>query len=244
MMNPAKAVSACLGAAACLAVSASSFAAITAPVYIDFGAGDGNGNGDLGLRTTGAPVPNTWNSVGFNAGSSSDTVALLDKDGNATGATVTITDGFNWYNAAGSPAGTSGDAAEFWQGGNDSLYIQVGGDDSAAFELTGLDAGVIYTLTYFASRDPAGDNRSGQLRATGASVVTSAELDAANNATEVVSFDVAADLTGKISVELLRGPSSTSDFTYLNALKVEAIPEPASLALLGLGGLCLIARRR
>ena len=40
------------------------------------------------------------------------------------------------------------------------------------------------------------------------------------------------------------GNASNNDFVVINGFEVEAVPEPSSAALLGLGGLALILRRR
>lgn len=239
----------CLPAAALgLAMAMQASAAITAPVYVDFGTGDNTHAGDLGLLA-GAPAPhnaNQWNSIWHIAG---DTINMIDKDGNPTGAIMTISDTFTFYNAAGAgspsaPTTVSGAATEFWQGGNDSIYIQnPGANPTGAFEITGLAAGGEYKITFFSARNGATGNRESFLRATGLAVYDSPVLDANANTTNVASFNFFADNTGKVSIELLKGAGNSVNFAYLNALKLEGVPEPASLGLLGLGGL-LIARRR
>jgi len=67
-------------------------------------------------------------------------------------------------------------------------------------------------------------------------------IDPTNSTTIHQFLDVSTDGSGTITILVDVGTSS--DVTHINALEIVAIPEPASLALMGLGGLLIVGRRR
>lgn len=127
--------------------------------------------------------------------------------------------------------------------------------------ITGLDPSSAYTFTIFASRTGVGDIRSTLYQAFGATGSSGyAVLDAANNTSNVVTISsILPDATGKILFDVNKHtagdiagigtvPANTNGagYFYLTALRIDsaAVPEPASLGLLGLGTLALLRRRR
>jgi hypothetical protein len=239
-----------LGLGALMATSAAA-AVGTDPVYINFGTGDNDGNGYPGLLG-GAPAPYdsyVWSNAWPISHVIGNTQGLVDYLGNSTGSTVTITDTFNFVNWGGAGTGglpgPVGDAAEFWQGANTSVYIQSPSDAVGIFEISGLDVNTPYNLTFFASRSGATDSRTSKFRVVGADVNTSADLNASSNNSQVVSVNnVLPDQDGKFTITLQFGSVGAGTFAYLNAMKIVAVPEPASLGALSLGGLLLLRRRR
>ena len=53
-----------------------------------------------------------------------------------------------------------------------------------------------------------------------------------------------SNVTGTLSLSLLSNYSGTTAYTYLTALQVVEVPEPATLVLLGVGGVLSVVRRR
>ncbi|MEM6259481.1 MAG: PEP-CTERM sorting domain-containing protein [Planctomycetota bacterium] len=87
------------------------------------------------------------------------------------------------------------------------------------------------------------DDGVGTTLVTGATPNPSSTLVASTNRLPAVSFNFTSDGTSAYGVFLVDEPGSGTR-TRLNALRLTLVPEPSSLALLGLSGLCMLRRRR
>lgn len=175
----------------------------------------------------------------------------IDDSGAATGIALEITDAF-WPGSNQSGTTTpSGDAAMFdVQATRDNLFgstVLFGGiiEPTGGFTLSGLSSGATYDFTFFACRDNVSDIRETAYEIVGANNAT-VYLDSSNNTTNVVTAaGLMADGNGQIVVTVGPGPNNnnSSGFYYIGAMKLDIVPEPATLMLLGFGAMTLLRRR-
>jgi lysophospholipase L1-like esterase len=141
----------------------------------------------------------------------------------------------NRFNSA-NESGTTSSSAYPANATRDSLFGNAelfGGLENIfpKFKLTGLDARVSYSFTFFASRTGVGDNRETGYTVVGANQGFAA-LDAANNVDSTVTVgDITPDAAGEISISLAptENNNNPNHFTYLGVLRVDAIPPQSPL---------------
>ena len=134
-----------------------------------------------------------------------------------------------------------------------------GGNNGAGFTtftLTGLNPNLLYDLAFYGDRNSSADGVErfillGADAATNSSstgIVDAVTTDMqtrpnaiAGNVVRWTAIDPGAD--GTIQVTVDPEVTSLSNIAYLSALRLEeAVPEPSSLALLGIGGLMMLRR--
>ena len=209
-----------------------------APVYLDMTDSTGSSAG--------------WNRLNIGGGGLGQSIGdMIDSGNNSTGISVEITERFNSRNTSGTSS-PSGAAAEFGDHGADSGFGNFDLSHSAIIiqnsQLTfsNLNEDYTYDFTFFASRLSAGDNRETLYELIGQNT-DSATLDPADNTSNVATvIGISPDINGQIVLNVTEGPNNTNStgYFYLGALKVVAVPEPASIALLGVGSLALLRRCR
>ncbi|MEI6193380.1 MAG: PEP-CTERM sorting domain-containing protein [Verrucomicrobiota bacterium] len=240
-------------------------------VFFDFGRNDGGING-APVANPATPLGGTgnfyWNSIGSSlqgqvAGSLYNNFVATDNT-SLGGWSITIAGPNNQANGF-----ASGGLASFATGGTSAAqnpdYSLLGdfavanatGDyffttTSGAFVLGGLNPSLTYNFTFFGSRNTSG-NRTTTYSATGVSgTATTSALTtsgtgvgtggyAGNNNTTVSLLGIVPDSGGYIN---LAYNAASGGFGYLNAMSIEIVPEPSSLALFGLGFAGLIVVRR
>ncbi|MFH1499102.1 MAG: PEP-CTERM sorting domain-containing protein [Verrucomicrobiota bacterium] len=215
----------------------------------------------------GASTPASgWNNIFIDStsGTPIDTpVAMLDSAGNATGIFFSYDDfsseGGN-FNPNGTTGPTGGAASLPSTVTQDSLFGHVStfGLNSPVpvihMTLSGLNAGELYQLSYFASRMSVGDVRTANYSLTNGNETSVAVLDASNNTSTIASSAVLApSATGTLTLTITPDATNTnsSKFFYIGSLQIESmaatIPEPGSFAMLAGGaalGLVGLRRRR
>jgi len=187
---------------------------------------------------------------------------LIDIDGNTTTidfgfATPGGTDSYN------GPAGVTSNpptAAEIAATDIDAIAL---GDlgineaamdfyDTSTFEIQGLDPTKIYNLTFFGSHKYSDDDTtvySVYTDSTYSSLVDSVSLDVQlagspwlhNRDTVATIYGLAPQASNILYVKFI---GANGNLGYLNCMQIEEIPEPATVALLFVGGLLALKRRR
>lgn len=239
-------------------VSASVFAgsADAASVYID-----------LGKKSTTTGTTDTYNNVstdGFffdtvapvplklNGGAATTApLALLDTTGAASGISFDVDSlsdaggyvGDNGSNFSGPfPASLSGIETTALE----SMWTFARGID-ANFTFTGLDNSKAYNITFYGAHDQAGSSANSSITfdllvGTG-SAPASEVYDTFNNTSDVLAYTGVSPNNGTIQF-LLDNNNVGSAEGWLNFISIEVVPEPSSLALLALGGVFTLRRRR
>ncbi|HRK30378.1 MAG TPA: hypothetical protein PLD59_04810 [Tepidisphaeraceae bacterium] len=211
--------------------------AVAAPIFVDFGeAAQPTGNNYNNVSQAQLPI--------FNA---------IDTTGAGTGIGIT-TSGFNPGSNQNGTTSPTGAATIFdSQATRDNLFGHTVNFNQPAplplgvITITGLTPGTPYDFAFFGSRTGVTDNRETQFAASGANSVT-ALLDTANNVSNIgIAAGVLPNGSGTIQIAVSPGPNNTngSGFFYVAAMRMEAIPEPGSVALALLPlGIAALRRRR
>lgn len=148
-----------------------------------------------------------------------------------TGSVAMAGTGANWTGAY--PATVSSQPASALQ---DGLYIKPGA--TATLTFSGLDNALTYDFVVYGAR---GNNGGGVLYTIGAN--SGSISNVFENASTAISFTGISPTAGVITLDAL-GTGTAGNDGALNYVQLTAVPEPSSAALLGLGGLALILRRR
>ena len=126
----------------------------------------------------------------------------------------------------------------------DTLVGTVGYNGPASVQLSGLTNGQQYELQIFIGDNRAGSSGRtltvGDLSGGTGATYTYADGGTAQQATSIIGTFTAIGTTQDFTAVLGGGGTGTE----FSAYQLRAVPEPSSTALLGLGGLALILRRR
>lgn len=207
---------------------------------------------DLGDATTASP--GYVNDIVYNA---QNVPNVIDTTGAATGVSLTITSATGW-NSNGpnrnGPLVPTAPASDYFDGettrdamfGHTVTFNGLAPRPLVEYTIAGLDPALTYDFTFYASRGAVTDNREAQYDVVGDNAGV-ALLDAGNNVGNIAQvLGISPTAAGVVIMTIQPGPNNnnSSGFYYLGGLDINAVPEPASLCLMGLGGLLITARRR
>lgn len=220
--------------------AASALAAPTGLINIDF-------NHESSATASGAAVIGStgdiWNGVTGKTGSG---ISLVDSGGNPTGAMLDFaapsdSNGGTWNLSGASSNLVVPDLM------NDYLLAAFG--HSGTITLSGLSSSTPYDLYIYSQGDS--NNRITSLSVTGASVETGSNVNTrAGAAGSFVAgdnysvFSITPDANGVILIRFWGTGTDSRTEGDINGIQITAIPEPASLSLVALGGLVFLRRRR
>lgn len=216
--------------------------AMASVIYFDFGADNQTTPGNYNNMSHNATYPNPPAPI----------ANAIDDTGAATGVSLNCTDIF-WpgsnFNGTTTP---SGNAAQFASTATQDNFfgstVAFGGftEPTGGFTLAGLNPSFTYMFTFFASRMGVTDNREAAYAVSGAGSET-VFLNASNNVSQVaITGGLTPNLDGTMTISVGPGPNNNngSRFYYLGAMRIDVVPEPASMVLLALGAVAVASRRR
>lgn len=195
-----------------------------------------------------------WTSVGTGTNNTSTALDLIDIANASTSWDIAITT-TSIQDGGTSGAGFGGTGIDGPSGADpfdeanaitDGVFANNNGNGTVVFAFTGFIAGATYDFSAIGGRDSGGAD--GQIIILDSAIaIGNGAVGLRDNYTladsgTVRNFSVDATVGGEIWFEF----RSTASGSTLNALSIEgaAVPEPSGTALLGLGGLALILRRR
>lgn len=170
------------------------------------------------------------------------TFSLVDSNGAATGISLTFSDEAGGAFAVSDNAGNLGNIATDAVGLMRDYLIAFG--DAQTMTLSGLAPGELVDIYLYGEGDNLSNDRSTLFNANGVIGGTSGDaggVSLTQGSDYVVLHNVAADANGDIAIIYAANGTPEGPF---NGFQVVQIPEPGSLALLGLGGLAMLRRRR
>jgi hypothetical protein len=237
--------------AAALTLGLTAASASAAKIVVDFGQG-GNAN-NLSATTSNGLSTISYNRVQVAASPAPVLANLQDTAGNPTGIGLTRTSATEVGSNNNGLSGTlSGAAAAIFPDvvGQTFGYVGPNGTVNASYSdwtFSSLDASgnTKYTFDIFSARATAGD-RTTNFTLTGLNTGTGS-INPCNNTSGLVHIaDITPDASGNIVLRYSNATSAGVGYGYLNAVQVttSAVPEPASLAVLGLSSVLLMSRRR
>lgn len=217
-------------------------------IVIDFGT---NGNTTAGNWNNFTGGANPGSGQGFGGGDQALIADLVRFSDNAATGVALTKESSDVASASNSGIGGAdltslGAAASFTVSGQipDSAQIDLSfwRRTTESLVFSGLDTGLTYNLELLAYQPSARDELA--IVANGVSV----DVDP-NVAPYVASFNgLSADINGEIVITFPETNATTSYVgtlgQHINAIELTAIPEPGSLALIAMGGLCVLRRRR
>jgi len=226
-----------------LAVSLTSLPRViqAAPIYIDFG----DRRGSASQLVDGTPV--TWNVVP--TVNPFAPLNLADSDGGNTGIQLSAMTGFDTSYDDGLTGGEWNMSRIPWSVG-EATHDNFAANSSAVVTFSNLESKP-YRVELISSRD-SGTSRNTVYRANGdladlggvnGSNPFNANTDGWLNRSIMVWQQVMPDLGSEIHIDL--APQS-GQWGYVNAIRLQDVPEPSTLLLFSLGGLIavIVARRR
>ena len=221
-------------------------------IYVDFGA--------VSARHSLGSADSNGNHWDYITGATDNNEDLIDVDGNATTIDLTMTSGFTGpgtYNGGlsavatlGPPSG-SGDFA-FDAVTDDAIFLNTG--NTGLLTLSGLSDSLTYDLSFYASR-VTGSPRFTTYTVGGDSVeLQTSGTDIASNGTDDWNDDTVVTLAGlsptsgqivvTITADDTAGAGGAATFGYINAMAIQAIPEPSTSCALALALSAGLLRRR
>ena len=209
--------------------------------------------GQSSNQTLEAPVGVTWNNI---VGTDDSITDAKTTTGGDTTIDLTISTDFTGPGANGGL--TSPSAALLGNIAFSSVtadYLFFTDNLTPQITLSGLDGTSTYNLSFFGTRETAGDRRTTYTVTGGAGALPGLELqtsgtDIGNDGMYDGNDDTILSLAGvapTVANEIVIDFSATGGFGYLGALQIEvvAIPEPASACVFaGLYGLAFACKRR
>ena len=239
-MKKIKSLSAVLAFTGFVSVAAISGRASAAIIDVQFD--PGNAGAQSGAAVLGS-AGDIWNNL---TGGTGAAVVLNDVTGTATSVKLTWTENFGGLNAAGSPM----------DAGTTNLMQGYGGFNGTTLAITGLTPSTNYQLALYGAGDQAAGDQGTKftIPQTGPSVVgTTTETFAATGDRKLSDgagvaytlLSASSDASGNMSINIAFNSSHFST-APVNGLQIAsaAVPEPASLGLLGMSAVTLIGRRR
>ena len=214
-------------------IAATVGAASAATVSVNFT--NGAGNQQIAVATSaGIGGLTHWNNVSGKSGSSS---SLTDSDGNASGITLTWTASTTWGDG---DANTDANAGI----GNAQLVRQYLDDGAPGVNIQASGMTGLYDVTIYLSTDGNNPMTFVPFTVNGVEYTTTGTYSGygsgftfGENNTIIVK-----GLSGNLTIQgSVRAGSNRGS---VSGVQITAVPEPSSAALLGLGGLALILRRR
>ena len=184
------------------------------------------------------------------SGGLNETIGLKATTGAATGITATITDGFGGEHTSGLTP--TGDAQTYFKGTPGLALdgaIVAGGTPTAnsvgAITFSNLNPTATYNFILFGSRIAVAGKDGTTVYQIDGTTTQQVTVNPLGNASTVWQInDVHPRLDKTIALTVSAG-TTNNYFGYFNALRVEeAVPEPASISLLGIGAASLLLRRR
>jgi hypothetical protein len=220
---------------ALLAIGFASEYAAAAPIVMDISRGAGNSNNIAGTITAG--------SITYNGVWTGSVANLSETDGTPT------TIGFSWVDFSALAYINTIDTNTYpiTTGVTDVFPIEAAAswwgapNNPLTFKFTGLNPASQYDFTFYAGHPLGTDTTAFTL--TGANVVAGSIVSGDNLSNLLAINGVTPTAGGEITVV---GAAGTPNAGFaINAVQISAvIPEPATLGLLGLGGLLMGRRRR
>ncbi len=180
------------------------------------------------LVNFGTRTPDRWNAVLIDG-----SYNLIDSENHSTGYTLQFTDAAwtNYYEYIAPPC--HGDAAWVDEAVAETYIEGQGGNNRFEFEIIGLDNSLDYQIDLFAEKGASVSYLAADYKVNGEFTLNSDNFNYVKNSSEIMTWNV-KPINNKIIVSV-----EVVNEAPLNAMRISYIPEPATLLLLGLGGLVL-----